>query len=333
MTSFRALAPQILFASGLLLFASPALTATEFHLVEGSVRGAWIGEADGVIHILTEEGKKTEVDRNDLVWIDWSVEVPPKMGKRVVREREKFIKKRRKIARKLMKTLEKSKEPERPSLIAQFDGFDEAQSLHAFSDGLGSRVEHVRELSFERLASFQSPAAVVPFVRVSLKSKDPEFAARALKQAKEMNPEMSVRLFEHVAHSASMPYRTKAVETLGTYQDDSALPGLVRVLHYVGIDIRATVGRTKRIDSLPINLGSTNAAASNVEIDLPQLELIQVQSTLRIPAESLRRLESVTVKALENASGQSFGNDSHAWAKYVREKLAVEAADAKRRDR
>ena len=328
--SLRALAPQILLTGSLLLLASSALPATEFHLVEGSVRGAWIGEADGVIHVLTEEGKKVEVDRNDLVWIDWSVEVPPKMGKRVIREREKFIKKRRKVARQLMKTLEKSDEPERPSIIAKFDGFDEAQSLHAFSDGLGSKVGHVRELSFERLASFESPAAVVPFVRVSLKSKDPEFAARALKQAREMNPEMSVRLFEHVAHSASMPYRTKAVETLGSLQDDSALPGLVRVLHYVGIDIRATVGRTKRIDTLPINLGSTSAAATNVEIDLPQLELIQVQSSLRIPVESLRRLESVTIKALETASGRSYGNDSHAWAKYVREKLAAQESDAKK---
>ncbi len=312
------------------LAGTAPLSAAEFHLLEESVRGAWIGEADGVMTILTDEGKKRSFDRNDLRWIDWSVEVPERHASRVLRERKRFLEARRKEARKLIRSIERSGENERPSLIAKFDGFDEAQSLHAFSSGLESKEEHVRELSFERLAGFRSEAAVVPFVRVYLKlPPEHPYGVRALEQARTMNAELTRQLFERVAQVAPMPYRIKSVETLGTMGDRASLPSLVRVLHSVGIDIRATVGRTRRIDEVPINLGSTTAAATNVAIDLPQLELIEINSSLRVPVEALRRLESVTAQALHTISGESFGTDAHAWERMVREDFAAEAAAEK----
>ena len=317
---------QGLFVQGLFV---QSVGAAEFHLVEETVRGAWIGEADGALHILTDEGKKRTFERNDLLWIDWSVEVPKKHAKRVIRER--FLEERRKIARKLIQSLERSGVEERPSLIAKFDGFDEAQSLHAFSGGLDSRAEHVRELSFGRLATFQSEAAVVPFIRVYLKSSDPAYAARALEQAKQMDPDLTRRIFEFVSMSAPMPYRVKSVETLGALGDRAALPSLVRVLHSVGIDIRATVARTKSIDEVPVNLGGITQAAQNVTIDLPQLELIEINSSLRVPVEALRRLEAVTSQALHTLSGESHGTNVGAWAKMVRE--AAQAAQAEKAEK
>ncbi len=320
---------QGLFVQGLFV---QSVGAAEFHLVEETVRGAWIGEADGALHILTDEGKKRTFERNDLLWIDWSVEVPKKHAKRVIRER--FLEERRKIARKLIQSLERSGVEERPSLIAKFDGFDEAQSLHAFSGGLDSRAEHVRELSFGRLATFQSEAAVVPFIRVYLKSSDPAYAARALEQAKQMDPDLTRRIFEFVSMSAPMPYRVKSVETLGALGDRAALPSLVRVLHSVGIDIRATVARTKSIDEVPVNLGGITQAAQNVTIDLPQLELIEINSSLRVPVEALRRLEAVTSQALHTLSGESHGTNVGAWAKMVREAAqAAQAAQAEKAEK
>jgi hypothetical protein len=319
---FRLLRHQILALAivGLTLAAlSVPLFAAEFHLDSRTVSGVWIGEADGVIHVVNLEGKREKFDRNEVIWIDWHAPVPDSLEKQVVRARERFIRDRRKVARKLIRELERAKKPERASLEAMFDGFDEAQSLHAFSDGLESRKSHVREFSFARLSGFQSEAAVVPFVRVYLKTKDSEYAERALRIAREKEPELTRRLFEYVAQSAGFDHRIRAVGVLQKIGHRDSLPSLVRVLHYVDMNIRATFARAKEIREVPINLGGTSQAAQNVTIDLPQLELIEVQTSIRLPVESLRRVESVTVQALESISGKSLGDDVQAWAKYVRE--------------
>ena len=319
----RSIRPWILIA---LLAAPLSLVAAEFHLADRVVSGAWIGEADGVVHVLTVEGKMETFDRNDLVWTDWHTPFPEKLERRVKRERDRFIRDRRKVAKRLMRDLERADEAERPSLMAQFDGFDEAQSLYAYAAGLESKHEHAREFSFERLSGFQSEAAVVPLVRVHLMSKDPEFSQRALATALEKQPELTRRLYEYVAQSSGFDHRVRAVETLQEIGDPGAKPSLVKVLHYVDMNIRAVVARTKQIREVPLNLGGTTQAASNVTIDLPELEIIEVNTSIRLPVESLRRVESVTVKALESISGRKLGSDVGAWAKYVREEWAAEHA-------
>jgi len=299
--------------------AATTLPAADFHLGDRTLSGVWIGEAEGIVHILTIEGERERFDRNELRWIDWHALAPPELEKKAVEEREKFIRERRKEARKLIRELERADEPERPSLIARFDGFDEAQSLHAFSDGLESKAEHVRELSFERLAGFESEAAVVPLVRVHLKTRDAAFAARALEVARKKQPELTRELYEYVAQSAGLDHRVRAIETLAGFGDRAALPALVRVLAYVDMNVRATLARTKEIREVPVNLGGVTSAAQGVTIDLPQMELIQVQTSVRIPTESLQRLGNATVGALESISGRPLGNDVEAWATYVRE--------------
>lgn len=318
-----ALARAIPVCALLTLLAPAAAAAAEFHLDDRVVSGAWVGEADGVVHVLTIEGERETFDRDEVIWIDWHAPVPEKLEERMPRERERFIRERRKVARKLMRTLERSKEPERPSLMAKFDGFDEAQSLHAYSDGLESKKEFVREFAFERLSGFRSEAAVVPFVRVHITSPDRAFAERAFEQARAMRPELTRQLYEHVAQTGNVDHRVRAVSTLQEIGDPAALPALVRVLHYVDINLRATVARTKQIREVPLDLGSTSQAAQNVTIDLPELEIISVNSTLRIPTVSLRRIEGVTTQALRTISGKSLGNDVGAWANYVRENRAT----------
>jgi len=296
----------------------PALSAADFHLDGRSISGVWIGEADGIVHVLTLEGERERFDRNELLWIDWHAPVPPELEEKAVAARERFVVERRKEARRLIRELERADEPERPSLIARFDGFDEAQSLHAFSDGLESKAEHVRELSFERLSSFESEAAVVPLVRVHLKSRDAAFGARALETARRKQPELTRQLYEYVAQTAGIDHRVRAIETLQGFGDRAALPALVRVLAYVDMNVRATLARTKEIREVPVNLGGVTSAAQGVTIDLPQMELIQVQTSVRIPTESLQRLGGAAVGALESISGRAYGNDVGAWADYVR---------------
>lgn len=147
--------------------STSAAVAAEFHLDGRTVSGEWIGEADGFVHVLTLSGKREKFDRDEVIWIDWHSPVPAELAGKIVKARERFIRERRKVARALIKELERADLPERGSLQARFDGFDEAQSLHAFSDGLESSKLHVREFSFERLSGFESEAAVVPFVRDS----------------------------------------------------------------------------------------------------------------------------------------------------------------------
>lgn len=293
------------------------LAAADFHLDGRTLSGVWIGEADGIVHVLSAAGERERFDRNELLWIDWHAPVAPELEAKAVKERERFVVERRKEARKLIRELERADEPERASLIARFDGFDEAQSLHAFSDGLESPAEHVRELSFERLSRFESEAAVVPFVRVHLKSRDAAFAARALETARKKQPELTRELYEYVAQTAGFDHRVRAIDTLARFGDRAALPVLVRVLAYVDMNVNATLARTKEIREVPVNLGGTTSAAQGVTIDLPQMELIQVQTSIRIPTESLQLVGQAAVRALESISGRALGNDVGAWAAYV----------------
>lgn len=296
------------------VLSAPAL-AEEFHLADGSkIQGATIGEANGRITILPTKGAQIELDRGDVLRIDRNHAISPKLRKKAKRARAKFAKKQRRRVQALLKKYGRADEAEREALDAKLDGYSAGALLDPLADALGDRRKATRMMAMRRLSAFETTEAVAPLVREALTSTERQFAEQTHKAAVGVDSTLARRFYETVAASQTKPARRlRALGYLAGMGDRNAVPGLVRVLEHVQAEIRATLATAGGLKRIPVNLGTSGPAGVNVPIELPEVNLVEVQTSMLVPVTALRRIRGAARGALKSLTGEDLGDEPAAW--------------------
>lgn len=312
------------FFVALVIFAAAPipLWAARFHLADGSVlEASYIGEANGQVTVLTARGKTEVLDKPSILTVDWSHRLSDSREKQALRKRTEFFQRRRKEAQKLILAFEKSKPEDHSQFRSELEAFQEHELLAALDRGLRSSRAYLREYSFDRLETFQSKGMVVPLVNNALTNPDRDFAKQSQDLALERFPDATREAFEYVSCTGDVDRRLLALDAIQQIGSEKSVPRLVYGLSYVHADIRAQVARSKGLKEVPVRL-----SGSSVSIELPELEILEVMTTVQVPVRSLRRIQEKTVTTLRSITGEDFGDDAEAWSRW----WAQEQARAKR---
>ncbi len=308
--------PRIFILVVFISFQSSLLCAARFYLRDGTVvEAAFIGEANGEVVVLDALGKKQKLVRAEIRWVDWEHRLKSTLEARAKRRRESFSRKRRAEAERLVRKLERCRASERAKIFQALDGFQDRELLSVFDRGLRSQVVEVREYTCSRLERFHGNAAVVPLVSVATTHRDPELVERVHQLALSKDADMTRKLYEYVVVTAPVPQRLRALDSIQKIGDLKSATRLVWNLTYVQSHIRAQLARSRGLREVPVRLGQN----TDVSIELPEIELIEVMTTVQIPVESLKTIEAKTVEALEAISGQQLGSDSRSWQHWLKQ--------------
>lgn len=303
-----------------LLFAAATSTAVPvdaavFHLDDGTtVAGAFVAETAEEVHVLDASGKAVVWSRSQVVYIDWERAVDPKLEKKAKAERERFLKARREEARELVRGYAALPEGSpRADAERRLSGYDTQTQLIAYDLGLRSPDAVTREVCLARLAESGQPAATLPLVRCALYSSDPDLAGRAHDTAVKVHADHTRRLYEYAAAVDRPEHQLAALGQLGRMGDGRSVPFLVRYLHYVTSNVRIQKAQVRNLREVPVSL----SGATNVPIELPEISLVEVNTTITVPAQTYQTIRNATVSALEAITGEKHGTDLAAWAAYM----------------
>lgn len=305
---------RALLTLSLLVFVPVAVQAEILELKDGTqLVGAYIGEADGKLSFLPATGKVQTVDRGEVVRIDWAHKVPEKLQKRAQRARLQFVKKRRREVSKLIKTYGRAKDDAaRDAIGARIRAFSANALLKPLSDALSDTKQATRAYAVSTLASLETSKAVGPLVKAALTTKHKDLGEAAHLAALRVDKTLTRRFYESVAASQTKPRRrVLALGHLGAMGERASVPGLVRVLEHVNAEIRATLATAGGLRRVPVNLGTIGGAGVNVPIELPEVNLIEIQTSVSVPV--LRAVEGAAVEALKRITRQDLGNKSQDW--------------------
>lgn len=318
-----------LFACLFVAHAPTSVWAARFHLADGTVlEASYVGEADGQVTVLTAKGKTEVLDKPSILTVDWSHRLSDSREKQALRERTAFFERRRKEAKKLVLAFEKSKPDEHSKYRSQLEGFQEHELLAALDRGLRSSRPFLRDYSFDRLESFQSKGMVVPLVNNALNNPDRDFAKQSQDLALKRFPEVTREVYEYVSYTGDVDRRLLALDTIQQIGSQKSVPRLVQGLSYVHADIRAQVARSKGLREIPVRL-----SGSSVSIELPELEILEVMTTVQVPVRSLRLIQERTVATLRSITGEDFGDNAEAWSQWWAQEQARQKRAAPKADR
>ncbi|MEM7164415.1 MAG: hypothetical protein AAF581_03070 [Planctomycetota bacterium] len=300
----------------LVLGVPTVVQAALFRLQDGSdLAAAYISEVGDVITVLTEEGKRRELQRSEVVWVDGRHRLSDRLEQRAAEMRLRFLKKRRKEASRIARRLSAKKKPEqRAELTEKLDEFAEVELLPALSELLGTKKFGNRDYALKRLAAFKTDLAVIPLVQDSLTTGADDEAAVTHEMAVQRNDDLARRLYEYSAQVSPFSQRLRAVGHLQSIGSRAAAPTLVRVLRYVQTTVRVQLARSTGLKEIPVSLGS---GGQSVVIETPGIELIQVMTSAEVPVEVIERLQQSTIAALQSISGQEHGADLKSWERWL----------------
>ena len=92
--------------------------------------------------------------------------------------------------------------------------------------------------------------------------------------------------------------------------DQGAVPGLIFALEKVETEIRTALASAGGLRRVPVNLGTQGGAATNAPIELPEQNLIAVQT--KVSVSSLRQVAGSVRKVLGGLTGERH-TDAKSW--------------------
>ncbi|MEM7261492.1 MAG: hypothetical protein AAF488_05830 [Planctomycetota bacterium] len=289
--------------------------AEEFHLEDGSVVvAAYIGEANGEIHILDSSGERT-LARSAVTRIRWTPVENDDLRRRAASKREKFHDRRVREIRKLVGKLAKASTSQRESLEAEITRYAELERIPVFAKSVVSRHEHVREFTLTQLAAMDRIEAVAPLVLGAIGIRDAEFTDRAHLAALKVQPELTRLLYEYAGGiPMQAEARLQAFDRLGRMGDRDAGESLIVTYHALGLE--AEIQHAKKIGARqrPLSLGNTQ-----LTVELPVVSYFKTSTNLRYKPAEIERLRNGAIAALEKISGEPLGHDLAAWTDWWKE--------------
>jgi len=302
-----------------LLLTCGLARAEIYHTADGKqIEGALIGEQAGTLSIFTTEGETVTVARADLIRVDTSHQVDAMLRKRAARARKQLIQDQQREVKKLLKEHGRARtDAERDAIVKSLAGFNPGILVGPLGDALRDTKPSTRALAVGRLRGIGGERAVGELLRATLTTKHDDLQDSAHQAAIAADRDLSRRSYEAVAASQTKPgRRMRALANVAAMGDDAAVPGLVRVIEHVDAEIQATLATAGNLRRVPVSLGTTGGTALNVDIELPELELISVQTTAKVPVTVLREIRAAAVRGLRAVTEDDLGDDPEAWKKW-----------------
>jgi hypothetical protein len=287
------------------LAPTPA-AADRYRLSDGkSFDAAPVGEAEGVMILLTYEGKEVRLPTAGIASVESGAKLPKELEAKLARAKHNYRVDRRRAATKLINRYKRAKESERAAIGAKLDAFPASQLEGPLGRALSER--RLREFALARLGATKGVHGIRPLVKASVTSKDKKLRAAAHAAALKSDKALTRTYYEQiVAMPTSSKRRLRALGRLAGMGDRQAIPGLIFALEKVETEIRTALATAGGLRRVPVNLGSRGGAATNAPIELPEQSTIAVQT--KVSVSSLRRVSGAVRKVLGGLSGVDRAN-------------------------
>ncbi len=299
----------------LLSSAAPAARADVVHVRDGEpVEGAVIGddadEAGALVLVVLTRTGEVRLPRERVVRVEPG-EVAADLRRRAERAATRLLERHEREATRLLRRWPRADEAERVALEAALDALPAAALLAPLEDAAGEGHADLRPFALERLAAAGAPA-VDPLLRVAMTSRHADARDDANVAALALDAERARVVYEQVAGMNTRPIRRlRAIQRLEGLGRRASVPALVAVLEWARLELRAQLARARELRRVPVDLGTVGGAGVQVPIELPELELVEVATTVNVPV--LRVLGAAATRALQSISGQAHGDDVDAW--------------------
>jgi len=301
--------PALLAPAALALAGASA--ADVIHLDDGRrIEGVVVGEAEGVVTIQTGR-EQEEVPAERVVRVE-EAPVDEWLQRRAERGREQWVKRRQRAATGLLRDYDRADAEERARIEGDLDRFDPALLLDPLERALDDRRDATRALAVRRLEAIGGEDALVRLLRAVLTTDRDDVEDAGHAAAVRVDATRTRELYEEVAATptkASRRYR--AIQRLAAMGGRDAVPGLVYALEQVQSELHVAQARAKDLRSAPLDLGTGTGAGTNVPVELPQVELFEINTTTSVAA--LRALSRAAAAALREVTGEDRGEDPAAW--------------------
>jgi HEAT repeat protein len=278
----------------------------------GILEGAIVYETQSTVRLLTGEGV-VDLERARVLSVDREHQAPKRLQDKARRLREKAFREFRKQAKQLLRRYGKADEAERTAIEAELRALPEVSTVAPLGRALDHDRAPTRELAARLLGENQTrPAAVDELLKAAMTSKRSSLAELAHHTAATADATRTRTVYEAVAASRTKPERrVKALGFLGAMSDRNSVPGLILVLEYVQSDIRTALATAGGLRRVPVDLGSSTQAGTRVPIELPELQMVEVNTTVSVP--TLRVIQKQAKQVLSQISGQDYGDDVAGW--------------------
>lgn len=299
----------------LLACLAPAARADRFELKDGSaVSGALIREEAGVLVVLTASGEK-ELRAADVTAVV-AEEVPPALQKKAEKARLAWFQRQEKEVKALIRRHARARSAEdRAAAVGSLQAIAPEAQLGPLADAADESDAATRELALARLKELPIAGATDALLRIAMCSKRSDSRDGAHLAAVARDAERARTVYEAVLESPTKASRRfHALGHLAAMGRKESVPGLILALERINSEVRASLATAGQSRQSTVNLGSTGGAATQVPIELPQMQLIEVQASSSVTV--LRQLQEETQRVLRGLSGVDKGKDPAAWRKW-----------------
>jgi hypothetical protein len=300
------------------LLAAWPVRADVVHLADGTTLEAAPVGRDGADLVLVTKGGEVRVARADVASIE-SADASRALAQRAARARTRLLEHQTSVARALLRRLRKADRPagaaddERAAVEAGLDGLEPEATVAPLEGALDDGAAP-REVALARLIAL-GPPGQDPLLRAAMTASDPALRASAHAGAVAIDAVRARRVYEEVAASPARPIRRlRALQHLEALRDPASAPKLIALLGWVKTELRAQLATAGKIERVPVNLGTSTGAAVQAPIELPEMQLVEVATTITVPV--LQVLGAETTRALEAISGEHHGDDVDAWERW-----------------
>lgn len=301
-------------ALALLVTASQPARADRWELSDGSrVEGAPIASAAGVLLVLTADGERSL--ELGAVSSHEAAPVARDLQRKADKARAAWIARGEREAQALLRRHARAKDDEaRAAAAAGLEALGPLALLDPLADALDDGDEPTRALALRLLQALPHPGATDALLRAAMEARRPEQRDAAHAAAAARDPGRAREVYEGVLASPTRPSRRAyALQHLDAMGQRGSIPGLVYALEKIKMETRAALASGK-LERVPVNLGTRGGAATNAPIELPEMQLIEVNSSNTVTV--LRLLESGTRRLLTKLSGVDKGDDTEAWRRW-----------------
>lgn len=299
----------------LLLVALPATRADVVHVtdaepVEGAVVGEDRDEAGAPVLVILTRAGEVRVARERIARVEPG-EVGADLRRRAERAASRLLERQGREATKLLRRWSRGDEAQRAAVEAELATITSAALMKPLEEAATDGGAELRSFALERLAALGAPA-VDPLLRVAMTSKHTDARDAAHTAALALDAERARVVYEQVACMNTRPIRrVRAIQRLEALGRRQSVPALVAVLEWARVELRTQLARARELRRVPVNLGTIGGAGVQVPIELPEMQLVEVATTVNVPV--LRVLSASAARALQTISGQAHGDDVEAW--------------------
>jgi hypothetical protein len=210
-------------------------------------------------------------------------------------------------------------EAKRAAIVAELDRVDIRGRLPALIEGLKGGRAAGRRYCVDALAAMKIVQLVPHFVLVSTDDKDGEVRKAGYDAAIALERDYARRWYEHVAIHHVDGRRARALERIEAIGSPDSVPMLATLVQVVGLEVRTQVARLAGIETANVNLGAGSPAASSVPLQLPSIELIDVQVNLQLPVATQVGFRDAALRALRTIAGD-LGSEPERYLSWYRDR-------------